>query len=484
MLSRDSLLFSPTRDGVPSSDDNFTAHDIMQAQSALEEEAREAIPYSHTTCTYDQGPIKQPGASNSIAFLSHPYGESNKYHGRRQFSLVKPASTTPASVPLAQSPVTPNTTWLSSLCEEISAVIAAPQKWAPVPAVPSPHVRTPHQMSTTNTTRLFEESFVSVGRIMIRIRRRIQCISVSVVKVRSRAILFVSATRRVGKLRPDSDFGLADWLHHACLFGTHADANTSPLDTDDFDMLVCAACVTTDPRVRKIMEVWAGVEGSGVMMVSKDDVVVGRTLGDEEDEEGTENGEDVVGERGEKRKADGEDAEEPVAKKVKTGRVHPKSSSSSFESGGISSDPPSASASTEASTVDSACMAPPTPEGGSILSKMEREGGRMNVYLEEGWMERWCRCDKCLNLFISFPFFLEEEEIFEPPDDPDARLEALDRMPRGESVGLAMAYKHLEDRLKARLGDVASSGRSVSKEDIQSFFAQMQEERRAISGGR
>lgn len=32
MLTRDSLLFSPTRDGVPSSDDNFTAGDLVAAQ--------------------------------------------------------------------------------------------------------------------------------------------------------------------------------------------------------------------------------------------------------------------------------------------------------------------------------------------------------------------------------------------------------------------------------------------------------------------
>lgn len=59
-LTHESLLFSPTRDGVPSSDDNFTAGDLVAAQDALEAEARETLPFSFGQCTYDLGYIKQP----------------------------------------------------------------------------------------------------------------------------------------------------------------------------------------------------------------------------------------------------------------------------------------------------------------------------------------------------------------------------------------------------------------------------------------
>ncbi|KAK4702768.1 hypothetical protein P7C70_g3453, partial [Phenoliferia sp. Uapishka_3] len=142
------------------------------------------------------------------------------------------------------------------------------------------------------------------------------------------------------------------WLPHACSFRTHADANKLPLDTDDFDMLVCAACVTPDARVQIIMKIWVGVEGSGVTMMSKEGVAVGRTFGQKEDEEGTEIGKDEAGERREKRKAKGEDAEEPVAEKAREEGVHPESSTSSFDGEATSSDPPSASASTQGSTVD------------------------------------------------------------------------------------------------------------------------------------
>ena len=60
MLNRDSLLFSPTRDGVPSSDDVFYAADILGCQEALEREARDALPFAIDQCTYDMGYIRQP----------------------------------------------------------------------------------------------------------------------------------------------------------------------------------------------------------------------------------------------------------------------------------------------------------------------------------------------------------------------------------------------------------------------------------------
>ena len=58
-VTRESLLFSPTRDGVPSSDDSFSAIDLVGAQDALEAEARDVLPFSFNSCTYDLGPIKQ-----------------------------------------------------------------------------------------------------------------------------------------------------------------------------------------------------------------------------------------------------------------------------------------------------------------------------------------------------------------------------------------------------------------------------------------
>lgn len=60
MLNRTSLLFSSTRNGIPSSDDEFTAHDIIAAQLELEGEANAVLPFSFDTCTHALGSIKQP----------------------------------------------------------------------------------------------------------------------------------------------------------------------------------------------------------------------------------------------------------------------------------------------------------------------------------------------------------------------------------------------------------------------------------------
>lgn len=62
MLNHDSLLFSPTRDGIPSSDDNFMASDLIAAQDAMEAEARDVLPFAFDSCTYDLGqyiPVSQ-----------------------------------------------------------------------------------------------------------------------------------------------------------------------------------------------------------------------------------------------------------------------------------------------------------------------------------------------------------------------------------------------------------------------------------------
>ena len=60
MLDRQSLLFSPTREAIPSSDDNFTANDIISAQEALENEARDTLPFDPNSCSHELGYLRQP----------------------------------------------------------------------------------------------------------------------------------------------------------------------------------------------------------------------------------------------------------------------------------------------------------------------------------------------------------------------------------------------------------------------------------------
>lgn len=263
-----------------------------------------------------------------------------------------------------------------------------------------------------------------------------------------------------------------DWLHHACLFGSHSETGESPLGSDDFDQLVCERCVKGNGHARKLLERYAGVEGTGVMMVGKENQVLGRaTIEDSDDEvdEVAETQEESVARAaavGEKRKVDEEDldsapSDEPSTKKPKhLSDPSPSANSTSTSADSAStSSTSSASLSTSLSTTTSlattapssqpstsvsSCRAPPeVAKGTSPLAQLERDGGRCNVYLEEGWMERWCRCDEvrdlslrpatpltspssqCIPLFDDFPFFLDEEEVYEPPEDTDPRASSF-----------------------------------------------------------
>lgn len=80
----------------------------------------------------------------------------------------------------------------------------------------------------------------------------------------------------------------------------------------------------------------------------------------------------------------------PAAKKAKLPLGESTSLSSTSSSAPSSDSPTIASATTAASSSTDAngCNAPPVlPEGTSVLAKLEKDGARLNVYLEEGWME-------------------------------------------------------------------------------------------------
>ncbi|GAA5835618.1 hypothetical protein JCM11251_002978 [Rhodosporidiobolus azoricus] len=465
MLDRNALLFSPTRDGVPSSDDNFVAEDLLAAQEALEEEAREAIPFASNECTYDMGYVKQPlyacltclhnravcaGCSISCHAEHQLVELFNRRHFRCDCGTEAMGAGSCCQLTCRQdAPANPDNRYDANFRGEFCFCGA------------------PYDPQTESDTMY-------------------QCIVCE------------------------------DWVHHACVFGKHVDDDEeAPLKQDDFDQFVCERCVKGDAGVRKIMERWAGVEGSGVMMVSKDNKVVGRALlppddddeEDQPDEEAKKTENEGVGSVSEvKRKAE-DDAGQPPAKKVKNDRDEDAASTTLTSSASSSSSiatltsasafQPSSAALT--STVSSSatsspvktCRAPPIlPHGESPLAKQEKEGTRTNVFLEEGWMMRWCRCSQCLPLFIDYPYMLDEEDVYEPPEDPDAHkstfdlgLEQLMRMPRQQALDSVVAFNGLSDRLRAYLRPLADGGVSVSKELIDQFFEQEREMREALQRG-
>ena len=209
-----------------------------------------------------------------------------------------------------------------------------------------------------------------------------------------------------------------DWLHHACLLGSHSDIDDAPLSPDDFDQLICGTCVSTDRQgIRRILDRYAGREGSGVMIIGGKDgrEVLGRAPIEAEETvqvAGAEQmtvlaGEDAVptatSAAGKRKTAEaGWDGEhESLAVKRARADIEPDVDATPSEPLSTSSTSPDLASASRPAVDRNECRAPPLldPTTPSPLAQLEQQGGRINVYLEEGCMTRWCRCKD-----VSLPF--------------------------------------------------------------------------------
>ncbi|GAA5928754.1 uncharacterized protein JCM15063_003958 [Sporobolomyces koalae] len=459
MLNRDALLFSPTRDGVPSSDDNFYASDILAGQEALEQEARDTLPFEFNQCTFDLGYIKQPlyacltclnhgAVCAACSIACHGEHELVELFNRRHFRCDCGTEKMGAG----------------SCCS------ISPRDDAPINA-------------ENKYDANFRGQFCFCGRPYdphTETDSMYQCLECE------------------------------DWIHHECLFGTHSDDNAAPLSEDDFDMIICERCVLGKPAVRKIAERYAGREQSGVMIIGTEGQLIGATrtlLEAKENDEGVLNSDDEdAHEAGQesaeeekrseqvtdsKRKAE-ESTDAPIAKKPKP---ELNSTSGIPESNTISST--SATAMVEpgrsdlaSSTNSTTCFAPPAlPSEATPLEQLRRAGGRVNVFLANDWQDIWCRCPQCLPMFNDLPYMLEEEEEYVPPEDPKAHQSTFDlgmdhllnKMPRAQALDSIRAFSGLSDRIKDYLRPLADAGTSITKEHIESFFA-AERERNSAAG--
>ncbi|KDQ53835.1 hypothetical protein JAAARDRAFT_60941 [Jaapia argillacea MUCL 33604] len=231
------------------------------------------------------------------------------------------------------------------------------------------------------------------------------------------------------------------------------------LSASDYESLICGACVSNIPILKR----WAGTQG--VMMVIRDDEkspwkILGSTEGD--------NVVDVVdespittGQVGSKR-PHLESVDEHEERETKRPRGSPSSPSS-----------------------PSRCLAPPpNPISQKILSTGAPDLGVGDIFLTEGWRERWCQCTSCLPSLQAHPWLVEEEETYEPPEDPDSGLtleelglRALQRLPRDRALDGIRAFNEMRDDLMKYLRPFAQEGKVVREEDVKAFF----EERNAGS---
>ncbi|KAI0055286.1 hypothetical protein BV25DRAFT_1873175 [Artomyces pyxidatus] len=261
-----------------------------------------------------------------------------------------------------------------------------------------------------------------------------------------------------------------DWYHESCLNlrerpssreptpepavaddDARSDASSSglppPLITaDDYDALICASCVSSIPILKK----WAGTEGV-LMVIREEPETSWHTIGGRSDEsvEVTTEGEVPSGSK----------------RRLSSPIDEPESKRPRMELG-----------------TSTSCLAPtPNPVAQKILGAPGTLG-KGDIFLTTDWRTRWCHCEACLADLQAYPFLMEEEETYEPPEDPDSQLSleelglrALERIPRERALDGIRAFNDMRDDLVQFLRPFAQEGKVVAEEDVRAFFDQRTE---------
>jgi E3 ubiquitin-protein ligase UBR7 len=206
-----------------------------------------------------------------------------------------------------------------------------------------------------------------------------------------------------------------------------------PLITaEDYDALVCRKCVLQIP----ILQAWGGTPG--VIMVVRDDPGSSwKAIGV------LQEGDLVVdvGPEAEEKKPARSEASDPdhanshattqsLSEDTSPSQPDPdtvQGKKRSLVNSSPSSDGPSVKRSrTSGTSVDTsqrACLAPAVHHfAQAIFAQSDVQTlGAGDVFLSGDWRKRWCSCDPCLSGLQKHSYLLEEEETYEPPEDPDSR---------------------------------------------------------------
>ena len=257
----------------------------------------------------------------------------------------------------------------------------------------------------------------------------------------------------------------------------HSDVSSSglppPLITaEDYDALVCRKCVSQVP----ILQAWAGTPG--VAMVVREGVswkVIGVL---QECDLVVDVGPEAEGKISES--AEASDLDHTATQPPSGGASPPQLDDDALQgkkrslvNSCPSSDGPSLKRSrTSGTSLDSsqrACLAPAAhPFAQAVFAQSGAHDaqtlGAGDIFLSGDWRKRWCSCDSCLSELRKYPYFLEEEETYQPPEDPDSRefqtliiagwmnnsiselsleelgLRALDRLPRDRALDGIRAF--------------------------------------------
>jgi E3 ubiquitin-protein ligase UBR7 len=218
---------------------------------------------------------------------------------------------------------------------------------------------------------------------------------------------------------------------------SRSDASSSGLPppmitAEDYDALICRKCVSQIP----ILQAWAGTPG--VTMVVRDGPESSwKIIGVLQDDDLVV---DVGPESEEKISACSEASDPDHAHAHATTQFLSEDASPSqtdpdtvqgkkrcLANSSPSSDGPSAKRSrTSGTSVDvsqSSCLAPAVhPFAQAVFAQSGVQMlGVGDIFLSGDWRKRWCSCDSCLSELRKHSYLLEEEETYEPPEDPDSR---------------------------------------------------------------
>ncbi|KAF8880534.1 hypothetical protein BD779DRAFT_1548779 [Infundibulicybe gibba] len=229
------------------------------------------------------------------------------------------------------------------------------------------------------------------------------------------------------------------------------------ISSSDYESFVCGSCVLRIPTLKR----WAGT--LGVMMVVRNDPCspwscLGDSVRNDRDDISVDSTESLI--VGTKRSRS-VDADHPDPKRARLAGPQ--------------------------------CLAPPSNLlaeaifGGSGLTvDPDTRLGTGDVFLTCGFQERWCHCPSCLPSLKENMYLLEEEETYEPPEDPDSGLSfealgmrALEKLPRDRAIEGIHAFNEMRDNLVKYLRPFAQEGKVVGEADVKQFFDSLKETEKA-----
>ncbi|KAF2206291.1 hypothetical protein CERZMDRAFT_115820 [Cercospora zeae-maydis SCOH1-5] len=233
---------------------------------------------------------------------------------------------------------------------------------------------------------------------------------------------------------------------------------------DDFDHFICYKCVSAFPWIKQYAGTAGflpGVPANASLMVNGRDEITRRSGSAQPDDNRKRKAEEDAGaSQGSNKKLKSDDeAQGPLA--------------------------PETGSETKTATNETS-----TPKHASLPAATSTP---ISLFLKEDFRNHLCKCAECFPRLSKHRQLLEEEEAYEPPiseadhnenasvggrsvnsgsllDRGEAALSSMDRVRAIEGV---MAYNHIRDKVKAFLQPFAESGQAVGAEDIKAYFAKL-----------